>query len=69
MDQKAIPVLQEVLDLKRYPVGALPFTKRGREAMEIHSEKMAKLYEQLKGFGIMDINVKAGKASIRMIEK
>lgn len=69
MDKRAISLLQELLDLKRYPVGALPFTKRGHEAMDIHAEKMGKIYERLQAFGIMDAKVKRGQVNIRMIEK
>lgn len=65
MDPKAIALLQELLDLKRYPIGALPFTQRGREAMKIHAEKMAKVYEELKVFGVQDAKVKRGQVSLK----
>lgn len=65
MDQRALNLAGELLRLKGYPVGALPFTQRGREAMSIHAEQMAKVYAELKAFGINDVRHKRGKITLK----
>lgn len=64
MDQRALNLAGELLRLKSYPIGALSFTLRGREAMKIHAEQMRKVYAELKPFGINDVRHKQGKVSL-----
>jgi hypothetical protein len=65
MDQRALNLAGELLRLKSYPVGALSFTDRGREAMRIHAEQMRKVYAELKPFGINDVRQKRGKVELK----
>jgi hypothetical protein len=43
MSKDIVPSIEE---LKQYPIGLLPSTERGRDAMEFHAEFLARAYRR-----------------------